>query len=177
MKNEIKMKKYIIISLLCTIPIIVLKAQYNLTVQTTFPVLELRDKHLEEQLDSILFIAYPCTSYGDKFNEYIYLTTVEEKAPECYIIDIIFSRPSVIEENVNTGIYKLEDKGTFIIREKSKTPLFIKTCKEEKLIYRKFLVTYGKGDYELEEIVRPEQFCLTTLSYDKNHLEVLDVGE
>lgn len=171
-----KMKKYIIIGLLCTVPSIVLKAQYTLTAQTTLPVLELKDKQLEEQLDSILFIAYPCTSYGDGIHEYIYLTTIEEKAPDSYIINIVFIRPSVIEENVNTGIYKLEDKGIFIVREKSKTPLFIKTCKEEKFIYRKFLVRYSKDEYKLEEIVSPEQFCITTLSYDKNRLEVLDIG-
>lgn len=170
------MKKYIIISLLCAVPAIVLKAQYILTARTILPVLELKDKQLEEQLDSILFIAYPNTSYGDKVHEYIYLTNVEEKAPDSYIIDIVFLRPSVIEENVNTGIYKLEDKGIFIVREKSKAPLFIKTCKEEKFIYRKFLVPYGKGEYELEEIVRPEQFFSISLFYDKKSLEVLDIG-
>ena len=162
MKNEIKMKKYIIISLLCTIPIIVLKAQYNLTVQTTFPVLEIKDKHLEEQLDSILFIAYPCTSYGDKFNEYIYLTTVEEEAPEFYIINIIFSKPSIIEENVNTGIYKLEDKGTFIIREKSKTPLFRANinfathhhlCKIPMVINRRIIIV-GLCSVDIDRIIK-----------------------
>lgn len=170
------MKKYIIIVLLCTFPFMVLKAQYTLNIRTTLPVLELENKQLEEQLDSILFITYPCTSYGDNTHEYIYLTEVEEKAPNSYIINIIYIRPSTIEENVNTGIYKLRDKGIFIVREKSKTPLFTKTCKEEKFIYQKFLVRCGKDDYKLEEIVSAQQFCITTLSYDKKSLEVLDIG-
>lgn len=140
-------------------------------------MLELEDKQLEEQLDSILFTAYPCTSYGDGIHQYIYLTEVEEKSPDSYIINIIYIRPSVIEENVNTGIYKLADKETFIVREKSKTSLFTKTCKEEKFTYQKFLVRYSEDEYKLEEIISPEQFCITTLSYNKKHLEIVSIGD
>ena len=49
--------------------------------------------------------------------------SIREEAHGCYVIDIVFNKPFVVQSELNTDIYKLNDI-TMIIREDSKIPLF-----------------------------------------------------
>ena len=55
--------------------------------------------------------------------DYTYFVSIREEAHGCYVIDIVFNKPFVVQSELNTDIYKLNDI-TMIIREDSKIPLF-----------------------------------------------------
>lgn len=167
------MKKNIIIVLLLFISITI-QAQYSIRSQTVLPVLELKDKQFLAQLDSALFVKYPCYDPERKKQQrqYVYFVNIKGDTLKNYTINIIYAKPSGTEKDVNTGIYKINEKSTLIIREDSYHPLFTKTGEKENFVYRKELMQGYKD--ELIEIVSPEEYCTWGLSYSENRLKIIE---
>lgn len=169
------MKKNIIIVLLLFISVTI-QAQYTSSNQIVLPILELKDKQLLVQLDSVLFVKYPCSHSPRKEREqYTYFVKINEDSLKNYTISIIYAKPSEVENDINTGIYKINEKTTLIIRENSQYPLFTKTVEKENFKYKKQLMK-DSDDYNLIEIVFPEEFCIFVLSYSKKQLKILELS-
>ena len=168
------MKKNIIIVLLLLISITI-QAQYSIKNQIVLPVLELKDKQFLAQLDSALFVKSPCLTdleYKQR-QQYVYFVNIKGDTIKNYAITIVYARPSETENDINTGIYRINEKKTLIIREDSYYPLFAKTGKKETFVYRKELMKGGYREDELIEIKGPEEFCIWVLSYSEDQLKIL----
>ena len=168
------MKKKIVVVFLSFISLTI-QAQFALYCKMVLPVLELKDEQLLTQFDSILFVKYPCfaSSYGKK-EQYVYFVNIKEDTLNNYIISIVYAKPSVVNNEINTGIYKMNEKGTLIIRENSQRPLFAKTGEKENFVYKMELMMSGGNGFELREMISPEEFCTWVLSYSENNLEVIE---
>ena len=166
------MKKNIIVVLLL-LTSVTIQAQYSIRSQIVLPVLELKDKQFLGQLDSALFVNYPCFGFERKQREqYVYFVNVKGDTLKNYTIDIIYARPSETENDVNTGIYRINENKTLIIREESHYPLFTETGGKEQFMYKKELMKGGYNDRDLIEIKGPEEFCTWGLYYSDHQLKV-----
>ncbi|NDV97546.1 hypothetical protein D0T84_22040 [Dysgonomonas sp. 521] len=153
------MKKMIFLFILLMITMFNLKAQYIVTNQIVLPELELRDSLLQTQLDSILFNKYPCYSDSSKIVEkYTYFVTIREIGKENYTIDIVYTKPSDVEDEVNTGIYIMKDV-LLVVREYSDNKIFNSMGRERVISYEKKLVKRDNS-YHLHEVVNFEEFCV-----------------
>jgi hypothetical protein len=165
MKN---MKKYIFL-IVIFFAVIKLDAQI-LKTQIVLYKLELDDTNLLKQLDSVLFVEYFCNFKKG----YVYSVNIEEKEVNIYSILILYSKPSIVERAINTGIYTYNDR-TFIIKEKSNNPIFKVTKEAEIFYYEKLLGPTGYKSNYVEEIISPEEPCGWFLSYTDDQLKVLEV--
>jgi len=167
------MKKFIVTVLLSVVSITI-QAQYAIYSRIILPKLEIKDKQLLTQLDSILFVKYPCP-YKDERVSYTYFVNIEEGTHNNYTISIVYAQPSEIENEINTGIFKIERK-ELIIRENSQRPLFTLTGEKDRFLYKKELMKREGNNYELIEKIAPARFCTWFLSYSENRLNILELG-
>lgn len=160
--------------LIWLIIIVDLKAQvFVVENQQVLPELELTDLNLLTQLDSILFLNYPCARSANQIeNKYSYFTTIKKLNSNNYIIDILYARPSEIESDINTGIFLFKDV-FFIINENNNLSLFRYTGKKIIFSYEKQLRRNDNDSNYLMEIIYPEEFCSWSLSYANCQLKVL----
>lgn len=149
-----------------------MKAQYTMSTKVVLPLLELKDDVLMAQLDSILFEKHPCgNSRDDKYNCFLW---IEEAKPEEYSFVIVYAKASEVENDINTGVYKLNDR-VLIIREDSENPLFLLSRRKYTFSYRKELMKKSSKSNELEERLDPEEFCIWSLLYSNKKLKVTDL--
>ena len=170
------MRKNIIIVLLLLISVTI-QAQYSLRSQIVLPVLEIKDKQFLAQLDSVLFVKHFCRASRDQRQQrekYTYFVNIKGDTLKNYDINVIYAKPSEAEKDINTGIYKINEKGTLIIREDSHYPLFVKTGEKERFAYNKELMRGGYKN-ELIEIIFPEENCIWVLSYSENYLSIVEL--
>lgn len=150
-----------------------LYAQYRLNSRIVLPVLEPKDGKFIQQLDSILFIKHPCLEPSEKVRKnYTYFVWIKETSSAKYNINIVYAKPSEVENDINTGVYIMNGI-TFIIRENNSVPLFAMTDDKETFKYTKELMK--KNDYELREMISPEEFCIWGLSYSEHKLSIEDL--
>jgi len=152
------MNKKLIIIIIALFAINQLKAQY-LADKMVLPKLEIKDSLLQYQLDSLI-INYPCSETPMK--DFVYFMSIKEKQPDIYLINIAYALASDIEENVNTGIYKIRDM-TFVIREESDTPLFKLTKEKEIFKYRKLVMPTGDNPRYLIKASFPVEHCIWSI--------------
>jgi hypothetical protein len=162
------MKKCIILVAITLFMVIGLQSQV-LKTQTVLYKLDLSDVYLMNQLDSILFINHPCTSKRGN----VYMINIEESTLG-YNINVFYTPPSIIEKDINTGIY-INNNQTYIIRENSDRPLFSNTKKTEVFYYEKLVEPTGdKGQY-LKEALFPYEPCMWLLIYANRKLKIQEL--
>jgi len=166
--------KKIIISFIALIVFTTVKAQYAIINKMVLPELAPKDSLLLKQLDPILAISPPYSyQIEDKYCYYIHIS---EEAYDSYKLAIIYARPSVLENDVNTGICYINDTTILIIREESITTLFKPTGNKIEFKYRKLLQKDGIRDNYLREIISPEEFFIWILSFSENQLQIVKTG-
>lgn len=174
------MKKYIIILLILISIIFDSRAQYAIVEnKVVLPELALDDESFRNQLDTILFVKHSCFRDAEtkKKRKYAFFTKIEETESGLYIISIIYSKPTLVEDDVNTGVYTLKDFIFVIREEKVKHPLFKATEKNFVFKYEKELMKRNnkKDSYYYDEYMHPEEFCSWRLSYFKGQIKILNL--
>ncbi|MDH6310681.1 hypothetical protein M2451_003552 [Dysgonomonas sp. PFB1-18] len=166
------MRKYVIIFMMMILSVD-LSAQYTSINKIVLPILQLDDQVLLDQIDSVLFIEHPCmSSFKNDKRQYVYFVSIKEDSLKSYDINIVYAKPSEVENDINTGIYDRFNK-IWIIREDSNTPLFKHTGEKTSFEYKKELTK--RKENELVEIIYPEEFCIWGLSSFENKIKVLDL--
>lgn len=151
-----------------------LQAQYAVVVnRTVLPELVSSDIFFQNQLDSILFVKYPCGFSYNEEKRYAYFIRVNETEFEHYTISVIYLRPSSVENDYNTGLY-LYNNFYIIVREDSHNPLFKATGEKIIFNYEKELMKRNRDNssFYYDEINNPEEFCSWYLSYSKHKLQL-----
>lgn len=150
---------------------ITLYAQYKVKNNIVLPVLEIKDELFINQLDSILFKEHPCSIETYKYDrKYVYYLHINDKSK----IDIIYAKPSLVENKLNRGVFCLND-AVFIVSDDSENPLFTLTKKKYFFSYDKeVMLINGKG-HQLIEMEYPEEVCGWLLEYEDKKLKILDL--
>ena len=167
------MTQKIFLAVIFAVSINVNAQYYILQSEVVLRSLSLEDKVLKEQLDSILFLKHPCEESIYKLDRnYTYFMWIKEETRQNYVIDIVYAKPSEVESDVNTGVYKINDI-TMVIREVGETPLFKPTGEKVNFRNNKELVNW-EGN-RLTELIHPEEFCIWGLYYSDGKLKIIEL--
>lgn len=181
------MNRYIIFLLIVMTTVITVRAQRFLIVENQMVLRELisNNESFLKQLDSVLFIGKSAILLSDRSKDrkikekYVFFTNVKKSTSGNYLISILYGKPTWVEKDLNTGIYKLKDYYFIINEHNSQTPLFKVTghnvtFKYEKEVWKR---NNNEDSIYLDEVVYAEEFSSWYFSYSNNQLKEISRDE